>query len=348
MSTGIISGPVLGGLIIDAVDWRWIFYVNLPIGIIGILAALKYIPHTKPGGGEKFDFIGGATFFVGLLTLLLGLTLGQDRGFTDPLVVAMYLVAGFSLFLFVAIENRVRHPMLDLAMFRSRDFSMSLFARYATFTAMSGVSLLLPFYLTDVLELTPRGVGFAMAALPVTMGIVAPLAGSWSDRNGVRRVAMGGLFLLAIAYSAARIVLGADTPIFAFVFVAFLLGLGFGSFQSPNNSAVMGAVPDDRLGVASEPDHHHTHHGLDHRNRSHGNDLGCTDLGVRRRWACAGRPSCGSSLRTPGRAPGMSRHRGYRRVHLVARVEAGLGRECGRRPPRPALSPPTAREPRRT
>ena len=251
VSTGIISGPVLGGLIIDAVDWRWIFYVNLPIGIIGILAALKYIPHTKPGGGEKFDFIGGATFFVGLLTLLLGLTLGQDRGFTDPLVVAMYLVAGFSLFLFVAIENRVRHPMLDLAMFRSRDFSMSLFARYATFTAMSGVSLLLPFYLTDVLELTPRGVGFAMAALPVTMGIVAPLAGSWSDRNGVRRVAMGGLFLLVIAYSAARIVLGADTPIFAFVFVAFLLGLGFGSFQSPNNSAVMGAVPDDRLGVAS-------------------------------------------------------------------------------------------------
>jgi EmrB/QacA subfamily drug resistance transporter len=251
VSTGIISGPIIGGLIIDAVDWRWIFYVNLPIGIIGILAALRYIPHTKPGGGERFDFKGGALFFVGLLTLLLSLTTGQERGFTDTFVIALYAVAVLSLIGFVMLENRTAHPMLDLHMFRSRDFSISLFARFATFTAMAGISLVLPFYLTDVMGLAPRGVGFAMTALPVAMGVTAPLAGAWSDRNGVRRVAMGGLYLMVIAFVVAWLVLGADTPIWAFVVSALLFGLAFGIFQSPNNSAVMGAVPSERLGVAS-------------------------------------------------------------------------------------------------
>lgn len=251
VSTGIISGPILGGLIIDAVDWRWIFYVNLPVGIVGILAALRYLPHTKPGSDERFDFKGAVLFFIGLLTLLLGLTLSQDLGFGDPLVISLYVIAGIALTSFGAVEQRVRHPMLDLHMFRSRDFSMSLFARFVTFVAMSGISLIFPFYLTDVLGLAPRGVGLAMSALPVTMGIVAPLAGAWSDRNGVRKVAMVGLVMMVAAFAVTRLVLDADTPIWLFVAAAFLLGLSFGTFQAPNNSAVMGAVPHARLGVAS-------------------------------------------------------------------------------------------------
>jgi MFS family permease len=190
-------------------------------------------------------------FFVGLLTLLLSLTMGQERGFTDAVVVGLYVVAVLSLVGFVMVENRVSHPMLDLHMFRSRDFSISLFSRFATFTAMAGISLILPFYLTDVLGLTPRGVGFAMTALPVVMGTIAPAAGAWSDRNGIRRVAMAGLLILVVAFGYSWLVLDVDTPIWAFVIAAGLLGLGFGVFQSPNNSAVMGAVPHERLGVAS-------------------------------------------------------------------------------------------------
>lgn len=251
VSTGIISGPILGGLIIDAVDWRWIFYVNLPIGIVGILAALRYIPHTKPGIAEPFDFKGAALFFLALLSMLLGLTTGQERGFGDSGVVSLYVIAALALAAFVITEIRVEHPMLDLGMFRSRDLSVSLIARFATFTAMAGISLILPFYLTDVLDLTPRGVGLAMTALPVTMGITAPLAGAWSDRNGVRRVAMTGLVVLVIAFAVAGLLLDADTPIWSFAVAASLLGLGFGVFQSPNNSAVMSAVPHERFGVAS-------------------------------------------------------------------------------------------------
>lgn len=251
VSTGIISGPILGGLIIDAVDWRWIFYVNLPIGILGILAALRYIPHTKPGNAEPFDFRGAALFFLALLTLLLGLTTGQERGFGDSWVVSLYGIAALALAAFVVTEMTVEHPMLELGMFRSRDLSVSLIARFATFTAMAGISLILPFYLTNALGLSPRGVGLSMTALPVMMGITAPLAGAWSDRNGVRRVAMAGLVALAIAFAVARLVLDTETPIWLFAIAAGLIGLGFGLFQSPSNSAVMGAVTHERFGVAS-------------------------------------------------------------------------------------------------
>jgi EmrB/QacA subfamily drug resistance transporter len=251
VSTGIISGPILGGIIIDAVDWRWIFYVNLPIGIVGILVALRYLPHSKPAGGERFDLQGGAAFFVALLTLLLGLTLGQERGFASADVVALYAVSAASAGWFLRTERRVEHPIMDLRMFESRDFSASLATRFATFAALAGVSILLPFYLTDVLGLAPREVGLAMTALPLAMGSIAPVAGSWSDRNGVRRVAVVGLVVLLIGLAAGAALLDVDTPIWAFVLVAGLLGLGFGTFQSPNNSAIMGSVPPERLGVAS-------------------------------------------------------------------------------------------------
>ena len=251
VSTGIISGPIIGGLIIDAVDWRWIFYVNVPIGIIGILVAVRYIPHTKPGGAEPFDFLGGSLFFVGLLTLLLGLTTGQDKGFGDPGVVFLYVAAAISLTAFVMVENRAQHPMLDLHMFRKSDFSVSLFAKFATFTTMAGIAIIFPFYLTEVLGLTALSVGFAMAALPLAMGSLAPLAGAWSDRNGVRPVSMVGMILLLTAFVMGRLIIDAETAIWAFVGITFLIGVGFGAFHTPNDSSVMGAVPREQLGVAS-------------------------------------------------------------------------------------------------
>ncbi len=251
VSTGIISGPIIGGLIIDAVDWRWIFYVNAPIGVIGILAALRYIPHTKPGGSERFDFLGGGLFFLALLSVLLGLTFGQERGFTDALVVFLYSGAVVVFLMFLAVEKRVTHPMLDLRMFRVGDFSVNLFTRFASFTAMGGVAILFPFYLTNVLGLTSRNVGFTMAALPITMGLISPLSGGWSDRNGVRKVSTIGLLILVSAFAAGKILLNADSQVWMFVLMAVLLGLGFGTFQSPNNSAVMGAVTSTQLGVAS-------------------------------------------------------------------------------------------------
>ena len=192
VSLGIMAGPIIGGMILETTDWRWIFFVNLPIGIIGTITAIKFVPNTKPKGKQQFDFLGAGAFFVSLLTLLLALTMGQSMGFTEPLILGMFVTSIVALAAFIAIERRVSQPMLNLALFKSRDLTVNLITGFIGFFALAGLLLLLPFYLTDVIGLSPRGIGFVLGAIPITMGIVAPLSGTLSDRIGSRPVTVTG------------------------------------------------------------------------------------------------------------------------------------------------------------
>jgi EmrB/QacA subfamily drug resistance transporter len=246
VSLGIMAGPIIGGMILESADWRWIFLVNLPIGIVGTFTAIKFVPNTKPKGKQRFDFIGAGTFFVSLLTLLLALTMGQSVGFTDPLIVGMFAVAIIAMGVFIAIEQRVTQPMLNLALFKSRDLTVNLITGFIGFFALSGMILLLPFYLTDVIGLTPRGIGFVLGAIPITMGIVAPMSGTLSDRIGSRPVTVAGLALMTVAYGIAGFWLEGAATALIVVIVGLIIGLGFGIFQS-----ILGSVPHDQLGVTS-------------------------------------------------------------------------------------------------
>jgi EmrB/QacA subfamily drug resistance transporter len=251
VSLGIMAGPIIGGMILETTDWRWIFFVNLPIGIIGTITAIKFVPNTRPKGKQRFDFLGAGAFFVSLLTLLLALTMGQSMGFTEPLIIGMFAVSIVALAAFIAVERRVSQPMLNLALFKNRDLTVNLITGFIGFFALSGMILLLPFYLTDVIGLSPRGIGFVLGAIPITMGIVAPLSGTLSDRIGSRPVTVAGLALMAIAYGIAGFWLEGATTSLIVVIVGLIIGLGFGIFQSPNNSAILGSVPHDQLGVTS-------------------------------------------------------------------------------------------------
>ena len=251
VSLGIMAGPIIGGMILESADWRWIFFVNLPIGIIGTITAIKFVPNTKPKGKQRFDFLGAGTFFIGLLTLLLALTMGQRLGFTDPLILGLFATSIVSLGLFISVERRVAQPMLNLRLFKSRDLTVNLVTGFIGFFALAGMLLLLPFYLTDVIGLSPRGIGFVLGAIPITMGIVAPMSGTLSDRIGPRPVTVAGLGLMTIAYSIAGFWLEDATTALIVVIVGLIIGLGFGIFQSPNNSAILGSVPQSELGVTS-------------------------------------------------------------------------------------------------
>lgn len=250
VSLGIMAGPIVGGLIIEATDWRWIFFVNLPIGIIGTITAVRFIPNTKPPGGQHFDFAGGVAFFIGLLGFLLGLTLGQEAGFTDPVVLALLAVSIVSFVAFVMIENRVDEPMLDLSLFRRQDLTVNLVTGFVAFFAISGLLLLAPFYLTDVVGLSPSEIGLVLGAIPITMGIVAPMSGALSDRIGTRSVTVTGLAVMTGGYVLAAVLLD-GVALFGIIVVGLIIGLGMGVFQSPNNSAILGSVPHERLGITS-------------------------------------------------------------------------------------------------
>ncbi len=251
VSIGIAVGPTLGGLIISDLSWRWIFYVNLPTGIAGTIAAARLIQDVLPPGRQRFDFVGAGTLCVSLLTLMLALSLAQNDGFADARVLLLGLVGAIALAVFVAIERRVEQPMLDLTLFRSRLLSINLVTGWLTFVGFSGLLLLLPFYLEGVLGYQPRTVGLLMSPAPIALGLAAPFSGAISDKIGPRPVTVAGLFALLVGYLFTSHYLAIDTTVIVLVLLMAPIGLGMGIFQSPNNSAVMGSVPRHRLGVTS-------------------------------------------------------------------------------------------------
>ncbi|MCB9420321.1 MAG: MFS transporter [Ardenticatenaceae bacterium] len=250
VSVGIVAGPTLGGLLLSITTWHWIFLVNLPVGIVGTILAIRYIPVPQSRENQQFDYFGAGTLFVGLLSLLLALTIGQQRGFGDTAVLILFAIFVLFLALFIIIENRTPQPMIDLRMFANKLFSINLITGFATFVAISGTTLLMPFYLENILGFSTSHIGLLMAVVPLFLGVVAPLSGSLSDRFGTRPITVAGLFMLILGYWAMS-TLNQQTTGLGFVLRMLPVGVGMGMFQSPNNSAVMGSVTRQRLGIAS-------------------------------------------------------------------------------------------------
>jgi len=270
VSIGIVIGPTIGGIIIDVFSWNWIFLVNLPVGILGTLMVIRFVPAVKPEGKQRFDFLGAVSLFLALFAFLLALTVGQNIGFTDPRVLVLFGLALILLSTFVIVETRTAQPMIDLRLFRNTLFSINLVTGYLTFVAIAGTIILMPFYLENILGYSTREVGILIAALPISMGIIAPLAGSMSDRFGTRPISVIGLGILLFGYIALSS-LTVMTSTLGYVLRFLPIGIGMGVFQSPNNSAIMGEAPRDRLGVVS---------GILAVNRSLGQTTGIAILGA--------------------------------------------------------------------
>lgn len=250
VSTGIVLGPALGGILIEHLSWHWIFFVNLPVGLAGVLMASRFVPNFKPAGGQRFDFAGAGAMFLSILCLLIALTVGQYVGFGSLPVAGLLAVSVAGLAGFIALERRVAHPMIDLGLFGNRLFSVNLVTGFVTFVAIAGTLILMPFYLADILGFEPQEMGLLLAVVPIAMGLLAPLSGVVSDRVGVRPIAVVGLLTLLIGYAAIT-TLGPDTTGLGYALRFLPIGIGMGIFQSPNNSAIMGAAPRSRLGIAS-------------------------------------------------------------------------------------------------
>jgi MFS family permease len=211
---------------------------------------VRYVPNFKPPGGQRFDYWGALTLCGSLLSLLIALTFGQRIGFGNPNV--LLLLGSWIVFLaaFIFIELRMEQPMIDLRLFRNSLFSVSLATGFTIFICLAGTLILMPFYIQNVLGYNPQQTGLLMATVPVALGIIAPLSGSLSDRFGSRPITVAGLAVLTVGFLAVSS-LDAETTTLGYVLRFLPVGLGVGIFQSPNNSAIMGAAPRNRLGIAS-------------------------------------------------------------------------------------------------
>lgn len=251
VSVALGVGPVLGGLLIQSVGWRSIFYVNVPVAAAALWLAARILP-PMPGTsrGEAFDWSGAATFAAGMVAVLLGIDLAPGDGLGSPAVLVPLVLGLACLAAFVAIERRSAHPMTDLTLFRNRSFSAANLAKIFAYTSTFVVSFALPFYLEDLLGYPPAHVGLAMLPLPVGMGLGSLLGGPLSDRIGSRVLAPLGLLLAAagaVGFARAQPAAGYGPLLVAMA----LLEFGAGLFVSPNDGLIMRSAPQERSGQAS-------------------------------------------------------------------------------------------------
>jgi EmrB/QacA subfamily drug resistance transporter len=250
VSIGIVTGPALGGILIDALSWHWIFFVNVPVGIAGIIMVITYLPNSKHRGKQSFDHIGAIILFISLLSFLVPLTVGQKIGFKSLITLSLIGLWLLSFGLFIFWELRTADPLIDLHVFRNYLFSINLLLGFLSFFTTAGVVLLMPFFLENILGYTPHQVGLLLIAIPVSAGVISPISGILSDRLGTRPITVVGLLFLLGGYMSLTM-LSQETSALEYILRFLPIGLGLGIFQSPNNSAIMGAAPPEHLGIVS-------------------------------------------------------------------------------------------------
>lgn len=250
VSVGLAFGPAIGGLLIGLAGWRSVFLVNVPIGVAAAFLVGRHVPDLPPARrGQRFDATGAGIMLVALACYSLAMTFGQDGGFGRLSIQLLFVIAAAGAVALFLVERRVAQPMIDPSMFRNILFTLNLLMGFLVFVSIAGV-IIFPFFLELVKGYHTAQVGLIMMVVPVAMGILSPIAGSLSDRFGSRGISLIGL-IVVIGGCLSISTLQKDVSALGYVVRMIPLGMGLGIFQSPNNSAIMGAVPRERLGVAS-------------------------------------------------------------------------------------------------
>jgi len=263
MLAGSFIGLIAGG-VLAAVDWRLVFLINVPIGLIGITWAFLQLREVGERHRARIDWLGNLTFAAGLAVLLTGITYGikpygtSNMGWSSPFVIGA-IIAGVALLVaFFFIERYVAEPMFNLALFRIRAFAAGNLAVVLSSTASGGMQFMLIMWLQGIwlplhgysFEQTPLWAGIYM--LPMTLGflVAGPVSGILSDRYGARPFATAGMLLAALSF-LLLMTLPANFAYWTFGCVLFLNGISFGMFAAPNTAAIMNSVPARNRGVAS-------------------------------------------------------------------------------------------------
>ena len=249
---GAVAGLVLGGIITSTVGWRWIFFVNVPIGIVATLRAhaeLKEI--ARPETTARVDWLGNIVFAAGLTLLLVGVTLGALGQLAGRSAIVTVVLGLALLGAFVLIELRERSPMLDLTLFRNRQFASSALATLLNALARGAFTFILVFYLQGPPRyLGPLTAGLFLVPVSASLAIFGPVSGWLSDRFGPRPFLLAGLLVSASGFLWLSTI-GPDESFAQLAGPLVLVGAGMGLFAAPNRAAMMTAVPPQRRGVAS-------------------------------------------------------------------------------------------------
>jgi EmrB/QacA subfamily drug resistance transporter len=230
VALGVSAGPTLGGILTTSLSWRWIFFVNVPLGIIGFIATLLVLDSPARRERVHFDLVGALLLALGLIAITLGLSFGQEWGWSSPRLVGVQMGGVIALAALSLVEKRVAHPMLILSLLRNRVFLSANLSLVLSFLALFAVSFLLPFYFEELRHFPVIEAGLLLTPLPLTIAVFAPLSGALADRIGMRWLAASGLTLACIGLLLSS-QLNAQSALFAIVWCLVVIGLSQALFH---------------------------------------------------------------------------------------------------------------------
>jgi EmrB/QacA subfamily drug resistance transporter len=244
-------GPLVGGVIVENINWNWIFFINVPVGVLGIVASQVFIKESRDTSHEQsLDLPGLATSALGLFALSYALIEGNDKGWTSPEIISFFVAAVVLLVAFVMLELKQRLPMLDLSLFKIGSFSGANTVAMLVSMGMFGVFFFVSLYIQNILGYSATQAGAMFLPMTVLIIVIAPIAGKLSDRVGSRWLMGGGMAIVGISlllYQRATV----SSTFWTLLPAMVLGGVGMAMTMSPMTAAAMGSVPVDKAGVGS-------------------------------------------------------------------------------------------------
>jgi EmrB/QacA subfamily drug resistance transporter len=245
-------GPLVGGILVQSAHWGWIFYINVPIGAIGIVSTLLLVKESRDTSAEqRLDVPGLLTSGAAMFALVFALIESNKRGWGSVLIIGCFVAAAVLIAAFVVVESRLRLPMLDLGLFKNRTFDGANAVGLAIMCSLFGFIFFMSLYLQNIRHYTPIRTGAIFLVSTVAMTAFAPAAGKLADRVGPRVPICLGLLLFGGSLVGLSVQLTATVRIWTLFPLLFVGGMGFGLVLPPATTAVVSSVPADRSGVAS-------------------------------------------------------------------------------------------------
>lgn len=249
VALGSMAGPPLGGFIVAAMSWKYIFLINVPIGIFAFIMGNKILPKSVKSTEEKLDAKGAALFALATVSLFGSLILGENMEYSNPVIISGFAVALISFIIFIIVEKKLEAPLLQLMIFKNGLFSLSIFCGFISFVAISSSMIIQPFYLQNTLKFSPAYTGMLMMVYPIVLSVVSPASGYLSDKIGSEFLTFLGLLINSIGLYFMS-TLNEFSPLSTLIIFVAIMSLGNGLFQSPNTSLIMSNAPRNMLGIA--------------------------------------------------------------------------------------------------